>query len=206
MNEKEIRFIDSHYNELFKIPDGGQIAIKYPDGHSENRVCKYIDEYHTAINGVCFHICEWAEYMELNKRQYLPANLFEKLNNIKYTEQNADILNRDVFYKTDYGVEEVYYNSDSEAGGQFVVNKITNELIKEALKYNRDDSDGFFEFIAGCCEQYLIDIDTPDFNVRLDSFIKRQPDFEGESDITMKGLLKHAGVKEKSHKDIDMER
>ena len=27
MDNKEIRFIDSHYNELFRIPDGGQILI-----------------------------------------------------------------------------------------------------------------------------------------------------------------------------------
>lgn len=32
MDNKEIRFIDSHYNELFRIPDGGQIMITTPDG------------------------------------------------------------------------------------------------------------------------------------------------------------------------------
>ena len=28
---KEIRFIDSHYKDLFRIPDGGYIQIHYPD-------------------------------------------------------------------------------------------------------------------------------------------------------------------------------
>lgn len=73
MENKEIRFIDSHYNELFRIPDGGQITIHYPDGHKENRVCQYIDDYHTYINGVCFHICQFAEIMEHNKQTYTPA-------------------------------------------------------------------------------------------------------------------------------------
>ena len=29
MDKKEIRFIDSHYNELFRIKDGGKIEIQY---------------------------------------------------------------------------------------------------------------------------------------------------------------------------------
>ena len=53
--DKQIRFIDSSYNELFTIPDRGIIAVKYPDGHTENKFCLYIDDYHTEIDGVCYH-------------------------------------------------------------------------------------------------------------------------------------------------------
>ena len=28
---KDIRFIDSHYKDLFRIPDGGCVQIQYPD-------------------------------------------------------------------------------------------------------------------------------------------------------------------------------
>ena len=73
MDNKEIRFIDSSYNELFRIPDKSSITIKYPDGHTENRFCEYIDEYHTKINGVCYHICQWAELMEQNGNSCAPA-------------------------------------------------------------------------------------------------------------------------------------
>lgn len=44
--EKQIRFIDSHYNLKFYIPDGGKIRITFRDGHTADRVCKYIDDYH----------------------------------------------------------------------------------------------------------------------------------------------------------------
>lgn len=44
--EKQIRFIDSHYNLKFYIPDGGKIKITFRDGHTADRVCKYIDDYH----------------------------------------------------------------------------------------------------------------------------------------------------------------
>ena len=64
-----IRFIDSCYNELFRIPDGGQIRITYPDGETYTRRCRYIDDCHVEIGtGSCnlFHICEFAERMERN--------------------------------------------------------------------------------------------------------------------------------------------
>ena len=65
--EKGIRFIDSNYNNLFKVPDGGRIKVTYPDGEVAEKVCRYIDEYHAEIGGgSCnlFHICEFAERME----------------------------------------------------------------------------------------------------------------------------------------------
>ncbi len=71
--DKQIRFIDSHYNELFRIPDGGQIMITTNDGGKIRANCKYIDEYHTDIDGRCYHICQWAELNEKNGRTYSPA-------------------------------------------------------------------------------------------------------------------------------------
>lgn len=71
--ENEIRFIDSKYNELFRIQDKEFITIQYPNGHKENKFCKYIDDYHTEIDGVCYHICQWAEIMEQNGNLYSPA-------------------------------------------------------------------------------------------------------------------------------------
>ena len=47
--DKQIRFIDSHYNELFRIPDGGKIEITYENGEKHIRECQYIDDYHTKI-------------------------------------------------------------------------------------------------------------------------------------------------------------
>ena len=73
MDNKEIRFIDSHYNELFRIPDGGQILITTAKGEKIRANCKYIDEYHTDIDGRCYHICQWAELNEQNGRSYAPA-------------------------------------------------------------------------------------------------------------------------------------
>ena len=52
---KEIRFIDSHYKDLFRIPDGGCVQIHYPD-ETVVKPCKFIDEYHTQVGYNVFHI------------------------------------------------------------------------------------------------------------------------------------------------------
>ena len=65
-DEKPIIFIDSGYNELFRIPDGGSIVVTRPEGEEYIGICKFIDETHVDINGECFHICQFAEIQERN--------------------------------------------------------------------------------------------------------------------------------------------
>ena len=68
---KEIRFIDSHYKDLFRIPDGGCIQIHFPY-ETVVKPCTFIDEYHTQIGYIVFHICQFAEIMERNGASYMP--------------------------------------------------------------------------------------------------------------------------------------
>lgn len=72
--EQEIRFIDSRYHELFRIPDGASIEISYPDGRKEERECTFLDEYHTKVGSYVYHICEFAERMEAIGAAYQPVN------------------------------------------------------------------------------------------------------------------------------------
>ena len=67
---KDIRFIDSHYKDLFRISDGGCIQIHYLD-ETVVKPCKFIDEYHTQIGNNVFHICQFAEIMERNGASYM---------------------------------------------------------------------------------------------------------------------------------------
>lgn len=87
---KDIRFIDSRYRELFKIPDGGSIRVTLYDGEQVTRKCKYIDEYHVNIGGRTFHIAEYAEIMERNGNTYEPVKAdFE--NCTKKTHKHEDM-------------------------------------------------------------------------------------------------------------------
>ena len=65
MPEKNyIRFIDSNYKTMFYLPDGGRIRLTLSDGERVDRVCRFIDECHTAVGNNHYHICEFAERME----------------------------------------------------------------------------------------------------------------------------------------------
>lgn len=69
---RDIRFIDSHYKELFRIPDGERIIVTDRDGKTESYLCRYIDNYHTEVGRNLFHICEFAERMEQGGCTYAP--------------------------------------------------------------------------------------------------------------------------------------
>lgn len=69
---KTIRFIDSHYNLLFTVPDGGNVSLTFSDGETVIRQCQFIDDYHTKIGSSIYHICEFAENMERNGTTYVP--------------------------------------------------------------------------------------------------------------------------------------
>lgn len=63
--ETGIRFVTSDGRELFKIKDGESICITYPNGGTENKICRYIDESHFEIGNTIYHRFEFAERTEL---------------------------------------------------------------------------------------------------------------------------------------------
>lgn len=69
-----IRFIDSSYNTLFFVPDGGSIVFTPFGGDRELLPCRYLDDYHAIIGGRTFHICEFAESAERRGAVYAPEH------------------------------------------------------------------------------------------------------------------------------------
>ena len=62
---KGIRFIDSSYNEKFRLEDGGRIReTATAIDNSIEKTARYIDDYHVEIGGNLYHICEYAERLE----------------------------------------------------------------------------------------------------------------------------------------------
>lgn len=76
--KKYIRFINSDYQTLFFLPDGGRIRITYPNGKQVERVCRFHDEYHTEVGNSLYHICEFAELMERNGTTYKPLDYIQE--------------------------------------------------------------------------------------------------------------------------------
>lgn len=73
LNEpKFIRFITPDYKEIFRIPDGEQVLLRYTDGTKEAFVCKYLDQTHLMLGWRAFHICELSEHMQNNGTTVIP--------------------------------------------------------------------------------------------------------------------------------------
>lgn len=71
--KRGIRFIDPHYKEKFRIPDGGKVKIHFSWGEDSIEACRYIDDYHVEVGRHLYHICEFAERMEENGHTVEPA-------------------------------------------------------------------------------------------------------------------------------------
>ncbi|MDR1465385.1 MAG: hypothetical protein LBJ11_08825 [Oscillospiraceae bacterium] len=103
----------------------------------------------------------------------------------------SDYETEDKFYldKESGIVRWLYYNPDSDAGGQYVENVPDFALIREAA-----DEEDFFDHIGSCCKQYLIDIGTDDF-AGYDEHFKTIPgDFEGCTGATQAALIAAANA------------
>lgn len=124
----------------------------------------------------------------------------------------ADLLqdvdqNRDAFwvYPQEHFVQEMYFNPDSEAGGQFVSNFITYQQILEAEQFSQGDPDEFFVYLDSACLQIMIDIDRDPREVLdvIEAFNSKE-DLAGITKDTMDALTgyahaEHTVTKEQKH-------
>ena len=112
---KGIRFIDTQYNELFRLADGDEIIIMKSDGSFDDsdglRDCpakytvRYIDDCHFEYGCNVRHICEFAELVEKSGRTVVPlrASLPNQCYVYVQTERRIGIVKKGEsgYYKTD---------------------------------------------------------------------------------------------------------
>lgn len=84
---------------------------------------------------------------------------------IKWSRAKENNRNKESFHVRNDQEEVVwiYYNPDSDAGGQYVENIFRYDLILDA-KRKTQNTDDFFDYIHSECKQYLIDIGTEYFD------------------------------------------
>lgn len=87
--------------------------------------------------------------------------------------------------------EAIYYNPDSNAGGQFVVLHIPYKLIEEA-KANSNSVSGFYEYLDSKAYTELIDVGTQEFSDYLEAYAEPEPDYIGRTEETMQALISQA--------------
>lgn len=121
--------------------------------------------------------------------------------------------NRDVFwvYPQERLIQEIYFNPDNSAGGQFVSNFITYKQILKAEEHSHGNPESFFAYLDSVCLQLMVDIDSDPQEVMgvIDAFNSKE-DLAGLTKETMDALMGLAHVEYaviKEHKRTDrMER
>ena len=72
---KDIRLINSHYDDLYRIPDGGVIQVDYPDGRSFTAKLEHLDDYHLIWrSGQCVPHLPVCRCYGQEPRRFLPRN------------------------------------------------------------------------------------------------------------------------------------
>ena len=92
---RDIRFIDAFYNDLFKIPDHSNIVITYLDGTKRIVPCEYIDDTHTDIGGTAYRIC--AEVSEERNLWTIKKRHRRNTKDIVQTKRRGDHRSRSVY-------------------------------------------------------------------------------------------------------------
>lgn len=119
--QKGIRFINSHYKELFRIPDGDKVRILFSDGDRRDRTARYIDDYHVEVGDNLYHICEFAERMEASQAKVIPlrSSLPERCYVYVQTKNEVGLIQK---------AESGYYRTDMWIKGAEDGKQTVNEL------------------------------------------------------------------------------
>jgi len=140
--ERGIRFIDSHYNEKFRLYDGDEIVIGKPDGsfdthnglrdRPERYVVRYIDDCHFEYGRNLRHICEFAELCERTGNTVIPlrASLPNQCYIFVQSENKIGIIN-----KGEMGYTESKSGNDRPSENRAMVNKLNEQLGVSKAQY-----------------------------------------------------------------------
>ena len=110
------------------------------------------------------------------------------------TEQNfaPNTSYNDAFFLDDESqtVTWMYYNPDSNSGGQYVTNTLSYDDVIEAARQYEGAGD-FFDYLGGIAKQELADVGTEWFAQAEEQF-KETPDFTDCTKATMESVTKRA--------------
>lgn len=73
-----IRFIDPNYREMFQIPDGAYVEVKYPNS-TVIVACRYMDEYHLRFGSEVYHIANWQNVWNDARQRVLRSRRLRKM-------------------------------------------------------------------------------------------------------------------------------
>ena len=129
----DVRLINSHYDDIFRIPDGGVVQIDRPDGASCTARMERVDDYHIDFGGLgdVYHICQFAEMIERSGATAYPEIQTQD-------EQGAwaiGTIGYIAIQSTDEGWDYTLYHRDFSVmdGGQINAPELTIQEVREQI-------------------------------------------------------------------------
>lgn len=106
------------------------------------------------------------------------------------TEQKTDYEDAFFINREQESVTWMYFNPDSNAGGQYVTNTLSFDEIREAAQ-NHKSADDFFDYLGSIANQTLADVGTEWFEEAEKEF-QTAPDLTDCTSATMNSLIENA--------------
>ena len=182
--------IDRHYAEIMKDREA-EMAIETEEKPLEEmNILEMVDYFmEQGMTEEQANDLANAEWQARDVRQRGNDVVQKKKLDALYAEN--PIGNDDWFYHHPDSMtfEAVYFNPDSNAGGQYVIMTLPYELISDAVEQT-NDAQSFFEFLEErASHTELVDITDEDFRATMESYKNRTADFVGRSDEVMTSLI-----------------
>ena len=129
----DVRLINSHYDDIYRIPDGGVVQIDRSDGASCTARMERVDDYHIDFGGLgdVYHICQFAEMIERSGATAYPEIQTQD-------EQGAwafGTIGYIAIQSTDEGWDYTLYHRDFSVmdGGQINAPELTIQEVREQI-------------------------------------------------------------------------
>ena len=128
----DIRLVNSHYDDLYRVPDGSILQIDRADGSSYTGRVERLDDHHFMLAGIDpYHIAQFPEVMGRNGADFYPEIQTQD-------EQGAWALGNMGYIaiqSTDEGWDYTLYNRDFSVmdGGQIDAPELTIQEVREQI-------------------------------------------------------------------------
>lgn len=124
---------------------------------------------------------------------------YELMHRMMKQEEQIDDVDKFLIRPGNEAITWMYYNPDSEAGGQFVTNEVSFDDIAKAAQESTTPTE-FFDILGGISRQYLDDVDTKKFAFAKEMFENTDWTCIGRTTGTMRVLVNAANAAEEERK------
>lgn len=165
----------------------GETAVKYIiENNSRDEIADFMKKAYTTGNGSEYLI---SVFMFNRLHEYLLSHKPEERIKAIIDEDPVGPDDRFYRYPDTETFEAVYFNPDSDAGGQYVIMWLPYKVILDASEQTNDAQTFFESLEAQSSYTELLDVTDANFCVAMENYKNRSADFIGRTNEVMTGLI-----------------